>query len=119
MLPPLLHPSPHSAPCLSLPYGSSSRIRLAKTLPSLAMRRRRGFWRSRPRSAVPATTSEESVATVSTDDDKVRLGLGSFSEGICCGPVVWLLVCFLVWELPQCVRHSKFLLIICYSALVC
>jgi hypothetical protein len=85
MLPPLLHPSPHSASCLSIPYGSSSRIRLAKTSLSLTMRRRRGIWRSRPGSAVLAT-SEESVATVSTDDDKVRLGLDSFSEGICCGP---------------------------------
>ncbi|XP_078174293.1 ABC transporter family protein [Carex rostrata] len=73
MLPQLLHPCPHHYTRFSLPYGSYYRIHLAKTSPPLTMRRRRGGWRSGRRSTTWAATSEESVASVSTDDDK-RVG---------------------------------------------
>ncbi|KAJ4752388.1 ABC transporter D family member 2 [Rhynchospora pubera] len=71
-LPPLSHFTPNNS--LSSPrrfcfsHASSSRIRLAKTSLPLTMRRRRGSRRSRS-----ATASDESVASVSTDDDK-RVG---------------------------------------------
>lgn len=85
MLPQLLHPCPHYTR-FSLPYGSYYRIHLAKTSPPLTMRRRRGGWRSGRGSTTRAATSEESVASVSTDDDKVYFGLATFGQGICCGP---------------------------------